>query len=211
MVHGRRLTDEFEVRTGVRQGCLLLPVMFLLTMDKVMKTSTAQGRNGIQWTLWKQLDDLDYSHQMQRKANAVADTSVRLGLKIHRGKSKFLKVNTVTDTPIMLKAESLDEVKSFTSVGSIVDNTGGKEADVSARIRKARAAFNQLKNVWRSSDLDTNTIIRIFNTISKPVLLYGAETQRTTFASMKNLQTFINTCLKSTATEICGNKRDSSL
>jgi len=59
VVHGRQLTDAFEVRTGVRQGCLLSPVMFLLTMDWVMKTSTAQGQNGIQWTLWKQLDDLD--------------------------------------------------------------------------------------------------------------------------------------------------------
>ena len=92
VVHGWQLTDAFEVRTGVRQGCLLSPVMFRLTMDWVMKTSTAQGRNGIQWTLWKQLDDLDYAndlaplshtrHQMQEKTNNVADVSARLGLKI---------------------------------------------------------------------------------------------------------------------------------
>ena len=85
VVHGRQLTDAFEVRTGVRQGCLLLPVMFLLTMGWAMKTSTAQGRNGIQWTLWKQLDDLDYAddlallshtrHQMQGKNSAVAGAS----------------------------------------------------------------------------------------------------------------------------------------
>ena len=97
----------------MRQGCLLAPVVFLLTMDWVMKTSTAQGRNGIQWTLWKQLDELDYAddlallshtrHQMQEKTSAVADASARLGLKIHRWKSKVLKVNTVTDTPIMLE------------------------------------------------------------------------------------------------------------
>ena len=69
-----------------------------------MKTSTAQGRNGIQWTPWKQLDDLDYAddlallshtrHQMQEKTSTVADASACLGLKIHRGKSKVLKVNT---------------------------------------------------------------------------------------------------------------------
>jgi len=33
VVHGRQLTVAFEVRTGVRQGGLLSPVMFLLTMD----------------------------------------------------------------------------------------------------------------------------------------------------------------------------------
>ena len=64
----------------------------------VMKTSTAQGRNGIQWTLWKQLDDLDYAddlallsytqHHMQEKTSAVTDASARLGLKIHRERVK---------------------------------------------------------------------------------------------------------------------------
>ena len=99
-----------------------------------MKTSIAQGRNGIQWTLWKQLDDPDYAdnlallshtrHDMQEKTSTVADASARLVLKIHRGKSKVLKVNTVTDTPIMQEGEALDEVESFSYLGSIVDNTG---------------------------------------------------------------------------------------
>ena len=92
-------------------------------------------------------------HQMDEKPSAVAEASARLGLKIHRGKSKVLKVNTVTDTPIILEGEALDEVESFTYLGSIVDSTGGTDADVRARIGKARAAFQQLKNVWRSSDL----------------------------------------------------------
>ena len=83
LVHGRQLTDAFVVRPGVRQECLLFPVMFQVTMDWVMKTSTTHGLNGIQWTLWKQLDDLDYAdglalllqtrYQMQEKTSAVAD------------------------------------------------------------------------------------------------------------------------------------------
>ena len=39
-LHGQQLTDPPEVRTGGRQGCLLLLVMFLLTMDWVTKTCT---------------------------------------------------------------------------------------------------------------------------------------------------------------------------
>ena len=105
VVHGRKLTDAFEVRTGVKQGCLLSPAMFLLTMDWVMKTSTTQGRNGIQW---RQLDDLGYAddpallshtrHRMQEKTSPVADASARWGLKIHKEKCKVLNLKTVTDT-----------------------------------------------------------------------------------------------------------------
>ena len=37
VVHGGRLTDAFQVRTGVRQGCLPSPFLFLLAIDRVMK------------------------------------------------------------------------------------------------------------------------------------------------------------------------------
>ena len=130
VVHGRQLTDAFQVKTGVRQGCFLSPLLFLLAVDWVMKTSTAQRRNGIQWTLWTQLDDLDFaddlallSHtqqQMQEKTNTIAETSARLGLKIHRGKSKLLKVNAENTTPIRLEG-----VESFTYLGSIADTEAG--------------------------------------------------------------------------------------
>ena len=85
-------------------------------------------------SIWRHLEDLDYAdelvflshtrHQMQEKTSVVADVSARLGLKIHKGMSKVLKVNTVTETLIMLEGEALHEVESFTYLGSIVDSTG---------------------------------------------------------------------------------------
>ncbi|KAH3884636.1 hypothetical protein DPMN_008620 [Dreissena polymorpha] len=59
-----------------------------------MNTSTEQKRNGFQWTLWQQLEDLDFAddlallfhtqQQMQEKTNMVADNSARPGLTINR-------------------------------------------------------------------------------------------------------------------------------
>ncbi|VDP53199.1 unnamed protein product [Schistosoma margrebowiei] len=48
VVHGGQLTDAFQVRTGARQGCLLSPFLFLLVVDWIMKTSTSEGKHGIQ-------------------------------------------------------------------------------------------------------------------------------------------------------------------
>ena len=135
--------------------------------------------------------------QMQEKTSAVADPSARLE-NTHRGRSKILEVNAVRDTLITLEGEALGEMESFTYLGSIVDKKAGTDADVRDRIGKTRAAFHQVKSVWGSLDLGTNTKIkiRLFNTIMKPFLLYGAETWRTTFTTMKKIQKFINTCLR---------------
>ena len=145
-----------------------------------MKKSTAQKRNGIQWTPWTQLDDLNFaddlallSHtqqQMQEKTTIIATYSAYLGHTIHKGKSKILKVNINNTTPIRLEGEALEEVESFTYLGSVVNKLGGTDADVKVRIVKARAAFHQLKKVWGSSELPRNTQIRIFNSMVKPVL-----------------------------------------
>ena len=65
-----------------------------------------------------------------------------------------------------------------------------------ARIGKARAAYLQLKNIWSSKQLSTNTKVRFFNTNVKTVLLYGVETWRTTKAIIQKIQVFINSCLR---------------
>ncbi|VDP41232.1 unnamed protein product [Schistosoma margrebowiei] len=70
------------------------------------------------------------------------------------------------------------------------------DADVKARVGKARTAFLQLKNIWNLKQLSTNIKVRIFNTNVKAVLLYGAETWRTTTTTIKMVQVFINSCLR---------------
>ena len=87
VLHGGRLSQPFEIGTGVRQGCLLSPFNFLLAIDWILKQITEGKRNGIQWTLWKQLDDLDfaddiallaYRHEyMQEKNNFARKDSCR--------------------------------------------------------------------------------------------------------------------------------------
>nr|KAG5687737.1 hypothetical protein BaRGS_028399 [Batillaria attramentaria] len=85
IAHAGQSSESFKVKTGVRQGCLLSPFLFPLVIDRIMKTTTAGRKNGIQWTLWAQLDDLDFaddlpllshSHsQMQAKTTCLEATS----------------------------------------------------------------------------------------------------------------------------------------
>nr|KAG5686717.1 hypothetical protein BaRGS_020243 [Batillaria attramentaria] len=102
-----------------------------------MKTTTAGRKNGIQWTLWKQLDDLDFaddlallshSHsQMQDKTTCLEATSAGTGLKINSRKTELKKINTTANTPVTVGGEPIREVESFVYLGSVVDGQGGTD------------------------------------------------------------------------------------
>nr|KAG5687792.1 hypothetical protein BaRGS_017270 [Batillaria attramentaria] len=206
IAHAGQLSESFEVKTGVRQGCLLSPFLFLLVIDWIMKTTTTGRKNGIQWTLWTQLDDLDFaddlallshSHsQMQDKTTCLEATSAGTGLKINRRKTELMKINTTANTPVTVGGEPIREVESFVYLGSVVDGQGGTDRNVTARIGKARAAMVMLKNIWASKVVSIRTKLRIFNSSVKSVLLYGCETWRTTKTMQQKIQTFLNTCLR---------------
>ncbi|VDO47127.1 unnamed protein product [Schistosoma margrebowiei] len=177
-------------------------LFFLLMTDWIMKTSTSEGKHGIQWTSRMQLDDLDFTDDLallsQTQQQMLEKTIIiaAVGLNIRKGKSKILRYNTACINPITTHGEDSGDVKTFTYLGSIIGEHGGSDAHVKAWIGKATAAYLQLKNIWNSKQLSTNIKVRIFNTNVKTILLYGAETWRTTKAIIQKLQVFINSCLR---------------
>lgn len=205
VIHAGTLTEPFTVTTGVRQGCLLSPLFFLMVIDWVSKTSY-ENPKGIQWTLSTRLEDLDFaddicmiSHRYQdtqHQATSLETTAKQTGLYINPQKTKTMRINTNQTEKIKIRNTEIDDVNEFTYLGSIISTTGGTDEDIKARKRKAQQAFAMLRPVWRSNSLRTNTKIKLFNTNVKSVLLYGSETWRETASSIKTLQVFINRCLR---------------
>ncbi|VDP31199.1 unnamed protein product [Schistosoma margrebowiei] len=128
---------------------------------------------------------------------------MKLKLKRHwtTGRSTSQKFNTTflqeTDKLKKFKRALSNKFQAFHDLlngeGTPMEShwKGIKEA-----VGKARAAYLQLDNIWNSKQLSTNTKFRIFNTNVKTVLLYGAETWRTTKDIIQKIQVFINSGLR---------------
>ena len=194
VVHNGQKTEPLSIRTGVRQGCLLSPLLFLVILDWVTEIAFAT-RRGIQWSFMKSLEDLDFSddlaqlsHRIQdmRKTRhgALEEQGAKVGLKINAARTKLMRIGTRRGDSVLIERERIEEVDEFTYLGSILSKKGGTDEDIQARIGKARQAFAMLKPTWRSTVLTTGTKLRIFGSNVKVVLLYGSETRRLTEAEV---------------------------
>jgi len=163
------LTDAFSVTTGVKQGCILSPFLFILGIDWVMKQVTSGGRRGIRWTLTSVLKDLDYAddiaplthqHQdMKAKTNALATTAGNIGLKINVKKTRHMRMSDRINESIIVNGDVVDEVDHFTHLGSKVSTSGDGE-EILVQISKASQAFASLQGTWRSKNISQKTKIR---------------------------------------------------
>ena len=59
-----RLSESFPFNTGVKQGCILSPFLFIMAIDWLMATTMKGKQRGIHWPLTSELADLDYADDL---------------------------------------------------------------------------------------------------------------------------------------------------
>ena len=88
-------------------------------------------RNGIQWTLYNHLDDLDFADGdlslPSHSHNQIGETraskqSVNADRTQHQQNIKIMKANTKSNNTVTLGREPLEETDSFTCLGSEISN-----------------------------------------------------------------------------------------
>ena len=206
VVHNGSLTEPFTITTGVRQGCLLSPFLFLIVIDWIMRETTRDRKRGLQWSMMEQLEDIDYADDialisqrhmdMKEKLLKLDEEARKTGLKINVKKTKSLRLNHTIEATFTIQQDTIEEVQDFSYLGSAVSTEGGTDQDIRIRIGKAAGVFNTLRPIWRSTKLSLNTKLRIYNSNVKSVLLYGCETWRVLKSSMAKIQVFVNRCLR---------------
>lgn len=209
VLHDGLISDSFPSLTGVRQGCLLSPLLFIIVMDAVSRRATENRPRGIVWdpiNTTKRLESLDYADDrcelahrqcdMQQKLDDLDAESIKVGLKINASKTKEMRINADSNLPLTLQNQPVERVNVFQYLGSMITEQGGAVTDVVTRIQKARGAFTQLNRIWRSTIYSVRTKMRIFKTCVVSVLLYGCETWLVTEEIKRKLQVFVNRCLR---------------
>ena len=115
---------------------------------------------------------------------------------INTAKTKVMKIKTDVNQSIVIGIDDVETVDSFTYLGSVMDADKGSTADISPRLKKARAAYYKLRKVRASSQYRRKTKLRIYKSNVMSVLLYGAECWKVNQNDGQRLNTFHNRCLR---------------
>ena len=107
------------MKTGVRQGCILLPMLFLLVVNRIINTITEDSRTGMLWTHCYQVHNLDFADDIgllshnykhaQDKIQLLATTQEMTALTIKRSKAKAMRINSAMEEPIKLNSKATED------------------------------------------------------------------------------------------------------
>lgn len=194
------LSKTFDVSSGLRQGDGLSPLLFNIALDKVIRNSA------INWTgtlvhksqqLFAYADDLDIvgrnAQTVVRGFQALKDAAHPAGLQISEGKTKYLVMSRHEPTnrgDLVIGHHTIEKVNSFDYLGSNVNSSNKLAEEIERRIAAGNRCLFALAKVFGSKVLQRNAKIRVYKTLLRPIVLYGAEAWTLTQAEEMKLKVF---------------------
>ena len=196
-------SDLFPVRVGLRQGCPLTPILFIIFMDRISRHS--QGVEGVRFGDHR-IGSLLFADDVVLLASSDRDLQLSLGrfapefeaarMRISTSKSKSMVLNRKrVECTLRVGDEFLPQVEEFKYLGVLFTSEGRMEREIDRRIGAASAVMRTLHG---------SIVVKIYQSIYVPALTYGHElwvmTERTRSrvqaAEMSFLRRVAGLCLR---------------
>ena len=197
------LTDYVNIKRGVRQGCVLSPILFSLYAEIIMRDiADLEGIKigGKNFNNVRYADDTvliaDSEDKLQRIVERVNAAGEAMGLKINRSKTECMVISKggAPTCNISVGNEPIQQVNKFKYLGSTITEDSRCESEIKERIGIARSAFIKMRNVISNRHVRVATRIRVIKAYIWSTLLYGCETWTINKEMEKRLEAFEMWC-----------------
>ncbi|XP_072402422.1 uncharacterized protein [Diabrotica undecimpunctata] len=198
---GSTFTNKIEIKKGVRQGCILSPILFNIYSEEVFKTALEESTVGIKIN-GEIINNIRYADDTVILASSMEElsclmskiqkTSAQYGLRLNITKTKWMLVSKTQQPPqqLILDDERIEHVDSYIYLGTTVNSNWDQAKEIRIRVEKARASFTSMKQIFTSKSLTLPLKIRLLKCYVFPVLLYGMEAWTMTATLMKKVEAF---------------------
>ena len=189
---GNRRTQFFNYNRGVRQGCILSPLLFNLylndfpfTLDNSRDTDTITLPNGDPLNCLFYADDLVLISQsasgLQKQIDKLQNYVQKWLLKINLRKTKVLifqkqnRKSTREKYSFFLNGNQIINTPDYTYLGTIFSSNGSFTSSKKSLVEKSRRSVFAFKRYIEFNKLSISKCNFLFNAVFLPVLLYGSE------------------------------------
>lgn len=172
------LSDSFHVKVGVHQGSALSPLLFNLCMDYITRDIQSPVPECMLYA-----DDIvlmaKNATELQDSFNQWTTQIEHHGLRISRSKTEYLECDyggtAETECEIRIDNRALPKVDNFKYLGSVLTQDANVDKDVDHRINTAWLKWRSLSGVLCDHKMPVRVKGKIYKTVVRPALTYGAE------------------------------------
>ncbi|KAK3535602.1 hypothetical protein QTP70_017140 [Hemibagrus guttatus] len=177
-------SDLFPVHVGLRQGCPLSPVLFIVFMDRISRCS--QGLEGVRFGDHR-ISSLIFADDVVLLAPSSLDLQHALGCFAAECEAAGMRVSTSKSEAMVLDrkkvactlqvgGEVLPQVEEFKYLGVLFTSEGRRDHEIDRRIGAAAAVMRSMyRSVVVKKELSRKAKLSIYQSIYVPTLTYGHE------------------------------------
>ncbi|KAK3544860.1 hypothetical protein QTP86_027529, partial [Hemibagrus guttatus] len=177
-------SDLFPVHVGLRQGCPLSPVLFIVFMDRISRRS--QGLEGVRFGDHR-ISSLIFADDVVLLAPSSLDLQHALGRFAAECESAGMRVSTSKSEAMVLDrkkvsctlqvgGELLPQVEEFKYLGILFTSEGRMDCEIDRQISAVAAVmWSMYRSVVVKKELSRKVKLSIYQSIYVPTLTYGHE------------------------------------
>ena len=180
-LHGT--TDWFQIGKGVSQGCTLLPCLFNLFAEHIMRNAgLEEAQAGIK-IAGRNINNPRYADDTTLMAESeeelksllikVKEKSEKVGLKLNIQKTKIMASGPITSWEV--EGETVEAVSNFIFCGSKITADGNCSREIKRLLLLGRKVMTNLDNIFKSRDITLPTKVHLVKAMVFPVVMYGCE------------------------------------